>query len=406
VDAGANYAIPVQTPFTLTATGSDADGDTLTFAWEQRDIGPAAQLDDLDDGRIPLFRSFNPTTDPSRTFPRWPDILNQTSTLGEQLPRQPRRMNFRVTARDNRSGGGGTNGDDLVLRVVDTAGPFTVTLPNTQSIQSDLLNVTWDVANTDKPPVDTQFVNILLSTDGGRSFSTILASATVNDGEEIIALPAEANSNLRIMVAAVDNVFFAVSPENFNIEDYQAEVFVVRHAEKGLGSDPALTAAGTRRAAFLARLLSVGRIDAVYSTSTRRTMQTAQPTADAAGVSITNYTNEPDLISELKSLNRGERVLVVGHSNTVGPILNGLGVSQSIQIDEDEFDNLFIATLTNSGTQSQRLRFLSHHVAPVNARLLSAPMTAPRPSTESGGDATLRMLEEKLDLILKKLDEG
>lgn len=315
-------------------------------------------------------------------------------------------MDFRVTVRDNRSGGGGTNGDDMILRVVDTAGPFTVTFPNTQSIHSDLLKVTWDVANTDKPPVDTQFVSILLSTDGGRSFSTILASATANDGEEIVALPAAANSNLRIMVAAVGNVFFAVSPETFNVEGYQAEVFVVRHAEKGLGSNPELTAAGTRRAAFLARLLAVGRIDAVYSTDVRRTMQTARPTAAAAGVSITNYSNEPDLISELKSLNGGERVLVVAHSNTVGTILNGLGVSQSIQIEEDEFDNLFVATLADSGTQSQRLRFLSHQAAPVNARLLVAPLTESRPNSESGGDAALRMLEEKLDLILKKLGDG
>jgi len=406
VDAGANHVIPVQTPFTLTAIGSDVDGDALTFAWEQRDIGPAARLNKLDDGQIPLFRSFNPTTNPSRTFPKWPNILNQTSTLGEQLPRLPRRMDFRVTVRDNRSGGGGTNGDDMILQVVDTAGPFTVTFPNTQSVHFDLLKVTWDVANTDKSPVDTQFVNILLSTDGGRNFSTTLASATANDGEEIIALPAEANSNLRVMVAAVDNVFFAVSPKNFNVEGYQAEVFVVRHAEKGLGSDPELTDAGTRRAAFLARLLSVGRIDAVYSTSFRRTMQTAGPTADAAGVSITKYSTDPsDLISELKSLDGGKRVLVVGHSNTVGLILNGLGVSQSIHIEEDEFDNLFVATLTDSGIQSQRLRFLSHQPVPVNAGRLIAPMTGRHPSIDSGDDATLRILEEKLDLILEKLSE-
>ncbi|WP_442509253.1 di-heme-cytochrome C peroxidase [Novipirellula sp. SH528] len=345
VDAGSSHTIPKQTPFKLTANGGDLDGDRLLYCWEQMDIGPAAALGTPDDGSIPLFRSFNPTTRPWRVFPRWSDVLNQSSSLGEQLPSHSRTMNFRVTVRDNRSGGGGINSDDIAIRVHDQAGPFRVTSPTQSSLDSNLVDVRWDVANTDQAPIHCDTVHIRLSTDGGQTFPELLSNATPNDGHELVAIPSIAVNNLRLMVESSDNVFFAVSPTNFSIQTSKQQIYLTRHAEKRSGDDPDVTSQGETRARRLADLMSRIGITRVYSTNFRRTQQTAAPTATAAGIDVNIYDAAKPLATEIKGLLSGERVLVVGHSNTLVPIATALGVNQTISIDENTYDNLLFVGL-------------------------------------------------------------
>ena len=209
VDAGASYNIPSQTPFQLTATASDPDGDNLTYSWEEFDLGTASPPH-TDDGTRPLFRSFNPTTVPARTFPRLLDILSGIPTFGETLPTTTRTMNFKVTVRDNRSNGGAANSDDMQLNVSSGAGPFTVNKPsswNTSSTQT----VTWDVANTNNTPVSCTNVKISLSVDGGLNYPITLANSTPNDGSETITVPGTPFPEGRIKVEAVGNVFFNIS---------------------------------------------------------------------------------------------------------------------------------------------------------------------------------------------------
>ena len=217
VDAGPDYTIPKSTPFVLTATGSDPDGDVVTYDWEERDLGPAAALSAPDDGQIPLFRCWDPTTDPSRTFPRLSNLLNNTTAAGERLPSKSRNMAFRVVARDNRPGGGGVATDDMTVTVIGEAGPFYVTNPNTSEPLSGAQTVMWYVAGTDTAPIDVDTVNILLSTDGGQTFPVVLAGNTPNDGSEPIVLPEVITASARVKVEAVGNIFFDVSNYDFAI---------------------------------------------------------------------------------------------------------------------------------------------------------------------------------------------
>lgn len=217
VSAGLDYAIPAATPFQLTAMGFDADGDTLTYTWEEYDLGSSQPVDAPDNGLSPLFRSFPPTPEPTRIFPRLPDLLNNTTPIGEQLPTTDRALNFRVTVRDNRSGGGGVNSDDLRIIVVNTGTPFQVTSHNTTDTYrgNTIETLTWDVAGTDGGSIDTANVNILLSTDGGLTYPIVLAAETPNDGLQEIVFPNLEASAARIKVEAVGNIFFDLSDADF-----------------------------------------------------------------------------------------------------------------------------------------------------------------------------------------------
>lgn len=241
INAGANFNIPISTPFALTASGSDANGDALTFAWEEYDLGTQGPPN-TDDGSRPIFRSFNPTVSSTRTFPKLSDILNNTSTFGESFASTTRTMSFQVTARDNRAGGGGVNSAIMQVNVTNSSGPFTVTQPNTALVWTTgtTQTVTWNVANTTAAPVSCANVRILLSTDGGNTFPTVLDASTPNDGTDTITVPNLPSTTARVKVESVGNIFFDISNSNFIVN---APPVITCPSDKVTSTDPGVCSA-------------------------------------------------------------------------------------------------------------------------------------------------------------------
>ncbi len=264
--------IPVRTPFALTGSGADTDGDRLVYLWEQTNNGAEAGAELSASPKVygPLFRVFGDDAvvseedsqtspapginiadgSPTRVFPDMAQILAGntnaatgacpavTTPVDQQLPNTlldcyseflptadylgslgvgDKALRFRLTARDLFPNGGGLAFADVALTVDPSAGPFEVT----SQAKADAavpggarVPVTWAVNNTQRLAAD---VRISLSTDGGAGFGTVLAASTPNDGSHELTMPNITARDVRLKIEAVDNYFFDVNDAPFRL---------------------------------------------------------------------------------------------------------------------------------------------------------------------------------------------
>jgi len=223
VYAGADKYIPIGTPFELTATASDSDGDQLTYCWEQMDAGIAPMPPSVTNIVGPLFRSLDPSVSPTRIFPDNNTVINNLSDTWEVLPNVTRDLNFSVVVRDNNAGNGAIATDAVLLKSTNTAGPFLVTNPNSNLtwLSGSQETIIWDVANTEKLPVLCSLVDILLSTNSGNTFDHVIAENVINSGSHTFIVPDNIGTQNRIKIKCSDNVFFDISDQNFFIQQNQ-----------------------------------------------------------------------------------------------------------------------------------------------------------------------------------------
>ncbi len=248
-NAGLDYTIPKGTPFMLTGSATDANGDALTYIWEQMDVASTSQTGTSSAASAtktsgPTFRSWTPAVTPVRYFPRMQSVLaGATTTAGteitvEAIPSVARTLNFRFTVRDNRAGGSGNNSDDAIVTVNGTAGPFSVSSQNTAVSYTGGTSqtVTWAVAGTTANGVNAANVDILWSTDNGNTWTTLL-SATPNDGTEAVTIPNAATTTGRIMIKGSNHIFFDVNNANITVTAGTSDTIAP--------SAPTLSASGT-----------------------------------------------------------------------------------------------------------------------------------------------------------------
>lgn len=223
-----NKTIPTETPFVLSASVTDADGDPLLYSWEQVDTdnlnlscpngSPNAAATST---TAPLFRSFDPSAEgATRYFPQLSDIIDDTQTMGEILPEVGRTIEMRFSARGTDPNGiSGISYEDVTITVDGNSGPFEVLTASSPTgyVASASVNVQWTVGNTNQSPISCSNVNILFSNDGGESFPITLASNTANDGSQTVTMPANGTNEGRIKIEAVGNIFFSVNKADISI---------------------------------------------------------------------------------------------------------------------------------------------------------------------------------------------
>ena len=222
-----DYSIPKSTPFVLRGNASDVNSNNvLSYNWEQTDTEVASMPPASTSTSGPAFRSNSSISSPNRYMPALPTVIaGSISSTWEVVPSVAREMNFSLVVRDNATGGGNSARDDMKVTTVDIT-PFTVDGPSTnvEWLVGSNQTLNWVVGATDQAPVNTQNVTILLSTDGGVTFPIIVAANTPNDGSEAFVVPNNTTSSARIMIVAVDNIFYNVNSTNFTISEATASI--------------------------------------------------------------------------------------------------------------------------------------------------------------------------------------
>lgn len=239
VTSPGNFTIPKSTPFMLTGSATDTGGtSSLTYCWEQYDNATSTQTAansaaSATKASGPNFRTYLPSSSPTRYFPNMTSVLaGQTTTSGDEivveaLSSVTRTLNFRLTVRDNITGQGQTNYANSVVTVANKDA-LTVTYPavsNTNVYATGSTHtITWTGTTSSTTGHQTisggSTVDILFSKDGGLTFPYTLLSATPNDGSQAVTLPAGVSgADCRFMVKASGNIFFNVS-KSFAVGNY------------------------------------------------------------------------------------------------------------------------------------------------------------------------------------------
>ncbi len=148
----------------------------------------------------------------------------------------------------------------------------------------------------------------------------------------------------------------------FSIPENDCSTFyLIRHAEKVRTNksdrDPKLNEKGILRALNWKEYFLDKDITKIYSTNYKRTLETVKPFQEAIGLATILYSPSSIDYKDFISSNKGEIVLVVGHSNTIPNFVNELINDQVYaQIDDLNNSNLYIVNLCDSSVSHRLIK--------------------------------------------------
>ena len=156
-------------------------------------------------------------------------------------------------------------------------------------------------------------------------------------------------------------VFAAVLTTFSSLAYAQRTVLLVRHADRLDDSeDTPLSKAGEARAQLLAYLLKDAGITEIHTSQFQRTIKTAEPLAISLKVkSVSTPTGDnAGHFKRIRTENRDDIVLIVGHDRSVPALLKLFGHPVDIKIEPPEYDNLFVLVPKETGPPTVlRLRY-------------------------------------------------
>ena len=337
-----DYSIPKSTPFILRGNASDVNSNNvLSYNWEQTDTEVASMPPASTSTSGPAFRSNSSISSPNRYMPALPTVIaGSTSSTWEVVPSVAREMNFSLVVRDNATGGGNSARDDMKVTTLDIT-PFTVDGPSTnvEWLVGSNQTINWVVGATDQAPVNTQNVTILLSTDGGVTFPITLAANTPNDGSEAFVVPNNTTSSARIMIAAVDNIFYNVNSTNFTISSSDP-TFIATNTTDTVD----VCSTGATSASYTIALDFINGFSENVSFST-----TGEPVGSTVNFSPTTINSDGTVTMTISNLNGvavdSYTIEIIATSNSI--IRN---INATLNILNATFETLNLTSPSNSGT--------------------------------------------------------
>ena len=164
--------------------------------------------------------------------------------------------------------------------------------------------------------------------------------------------------DLNSMKNFILSIFFLTSFYSYSQEC--SSFYLIRHAEKlridKTERNPKLNDKGVLRAEKWKEILKNINLDKIYSTNYKRTIETANPTSKSQNVDITIYSPSNIDYRNFKEINKGKKVLIVGHSNTIPNFVNGL-IEEGFyeQIDDLNNSNLYLVNICDNNVSHQLL---------------------------------------------------
>ena len=150
---------------------------------------------------------------------------------------------------------------------------------------------------------------------------------------------------------------------NLTVDDC-VEVYLIRHAEKDrsdpLNKNPHLNEKGIERSLLWNGYFENKEVNSIYSTNYNRTIETVLPVSIAKGIKPIIYSASNINYESFLKKEKGNTVIVVGHSNTIPGFVNKL-------IEDDYYKQINDTVNSNLYIVKKCSEEISHYVIQIDS---------------------------------------